>query len=66
MKSLVMASNWRESVPWKRICTGFCAPLLRSSSTTYSAPTMRDISLRRSSPTSVALRLRFVLLPMST
>ncbi len=65
MKSLVIASRRRESLPWKRICTGFCAPLLRSSSTVYSAPTRRAICLRRSLPISVALRLRCVLLPMS-
>ena len=41
MKSLVISSSLRESGPENWICTGFCAPLLRSSSTTYSAPTRR-------------------------
>ena len=66
MKVFVMASNWRVSAPVKRICTGFCAPLFRSSSTVYSAPTRRAVSLRRSAAISNELRLRFVLLPTST
>ena len=66
MKSLVMASNWRVSVPVNLICTGFCTPLLKSSSTTYSAPTRRAVSLRKSPEISAAMRLRFTLLPMST
>jgi hypothetical protein len=66
MKSLVISSSLRESVPVKRICTGFCAPMFRSSSTTYSAPTRRAVSLRRSCATAASLRSRLKTLPMST
>ena len=66
MKSLVMASSLRESAPVKRICTGFCAPLFRSSSTTYSAPTKRATWVRNSVAISPDERWRCVLLPTST
>ena len=66
MKPCVISISWRESGPLKRICTGFCAPLFRSSSTTYSAPTRRAVWRRSSAPISAAVRRRSVLLPMST
>ena len=66
MNSLVMVSNLRESVPLNRICTGFDAPLDKSSNTVYSAPTNWEVRFRSSMAMSCAVRLRSVLLPMST
>ena len=64
--SLVISSSLRESGPVKRTCTGFCAPMLKSSSTTYSAPTRRAVRSRKSLAMTTWLRGRSVLLPMST
>ncbi len=66
MKPVVISSSLRASVPVKRTCTGFCAPMFRSSSTVYSAPTRRAVSVRSSLAISAAERVRWVLLPMST
>ena len=58
--------NMGAQKPVKRICTGFCAPMLRFSITVYSAPINRAVSVRSSTAISAAERLRCVLLPMST
>ena len=66
MKSPVMAISRRESGPENKICTGFRAPMFRSSSTVYSAPTICNMSLRRSTAISLPERCLLVLLPIST